>query len=121
MLIECLLAIISSAPSVSFGRSTAQAATHPRPPFSQVAFPRCWLASRSSNIEGIAYTLLILAVSAFCLTSLDTATRLGRYMFQELWVPAGKSMDEATGCSQGSDKPLRCNPCYRSSGRWPRV
>ena len=49
------------------------------------------------NIEGIAYTLLILAVSAFCLTSLDTATRLGRYMFQELWVPAGKSMDEATG------------------------
>ena len=28
------------------------------------------------NIEGIAYTLLILAVSAFCLTSLDTATRL---------------------------------------------
>ena len=49
------------------------------------------------NVEGIAYTLLILAVSAFCLTSLDTATRLGRYMFQELWIPAGSNLESLTG------------------------
>jgi carbon starvation protein len=32
------------------------------------------------------YQMLILAVSVFCLTSLDTATRLARYMFQEFFV-----------------------------------
>ena len=37
-----------------------------------------------AGVESIAYALLVLAVSVFCLTSLDTATRLGRYMFQEL-------------------------------------
>jgi carbon starvation protein len=40
--------------------------------------------------------MLILAVSAFCLTSLDTATRLARYMFQEFWLN-GKSINEAEG------------------------
>ncbi|MBS6395550.1 MAG: carbon starvation protein A [Clostridiales bacterium] len=33
------------------------------------------------------YTVICLAVSCFCLTSLDTATRLGRFMFQELFAP----------------------------------
>ena len=32
------------------------------------------------------YTIICLAVSCFCLTSLDTATRLGRFMFQELFA-----------------------------------
>lgn len=35
-----------------------------------------------AGAESVIYSLLILAVSAFCLTSLDTATRLARYMFQ---------------------------------------
>lgn len=38
----------------------------------------------------VLYTLLVLAYSAFCLTSLDTATRLGRFMFQEFWLDAAK-------------------------------
>ena len=38
----------------------------------------------------ILYTLLVLTYSAFCLTSLDTATRLGRFMFQELWLDGAK-------------------------------
>ena len=33
-----------------------------------------------------AYNIITLAFSAFCLTSLDTATRLGRYMFQEFFT-----------------------------------
>ena len=52
------------------------------------------------GLEGatdIAYALLVLAVSVFCLTSLDTATRLGRYMFQELFTPHGKDVSELTG------------------------
>ena len=49
------------------------------------------------DVQGLAYALLILAVSAFCLTSLDTATRLARYMFQELWTPVDKKPEELTG------------------------
>ena len=52
------------------------------------------------GLEGatdIAYALLVLAVSVFCLTSLDTATRLGRYMFQELFTPHSKDISELTG------------------------
>lgn len=44
--------------------------------------------------EGILFKLLSLTYSAFCLTSLDTATRLARFMFQEFWLDDG---EEATG------------------------
>lgn len=37
------------------------------------------------------YTLLVLTYSAFCLTSLDTATRLARFMFQEFWLEPGQT------------------------------
>ena len=36
--------------------------------------------------ETTAHTVLLLAISAFALTSLDTATRLGRFLFQELFA-----------------------------------
>ena len=42
------------------------------------------------SVYDILYTLLVLAYSAFCLTSLDTATRLGRFMFQEFWLDGSK-------------------------------
>ena len=32
-----------------------------------------------------------LTYSAFCLTSLDTATRLARFMFQEFWLEPGQT------------------------------
>ena len=50
-----------------------------------------------SGAQSITYSLLILAVSAFCLTSLDTATRLARYMFQEFWVKPGEDPKNLTG------------------------
>ena len=50
-----------------------------------------------SGAQTITYSLLILAVSAFCLTSLDTATRLARYMFQEFWMKPGESVKDMTG------------------------
>ncbi len=45
------------------------------------------------------YTLLVLTYSAFCLTSLDTATRLGRFMFQEFWLDGskGETPENVTG------------------------
>ena len=44
-----------------------------------------------AGAEHILYTLLVLTYSAFCLTSLDTATRLARFMFQEFWLEPGQT------------------------------
>ena len=43
------------------------------------------------NAVKILRTLLTLTYSAFCLTSLDTATRLARFMFQEFWLEPGQT------------------------------
>ena len=50
-----------------------------------------------AGAQSVTYSMLILAVSAFCLTSLDTATRLARYMFQEFWVKPGEELKDMTG------------------------
>ena len=54
--------------------------------------------SRGSAYD-ILYTLLVLTYSAFCLTSLDTATRLARFMFQEFWLDGskGETPENVTG------------------------
>ena len=51
------------------------------------------------NVYHILYTLLVLTYSAFCLTSLDTATRLARFMFQEFWLDGskGETPENVTG------------------------
>ena len=51
------------------------------------------------TVYNILYTLLVLTYSAFCLTSLDTATRLARFMFQEFWLDGtkGETPDNVTG------------------------
>lgn len=51
-------------------------------------------------------TLLVLTFSAFCLTSLDTATRLARFMFQEFWLEPGQT---AKDVKQGWKK-IMVNP-----------
>ena len=42
-----------------------------------------------------AYTVICLSISAFALTSLDTATRLGRFLFQELFAGNSKENKNA--------------------------
>ncbi|MBQ2961265.1 MAG: carbon starvation protein A, partial [Oscillospiraceae bacterium] len=51
------------------------------------------------TVYQVLFTLLVLTYSTFCLTSLDTATRLGRFMFQEFWIDAtkGETVDNVTG------------------------
>jgi carbon starvation protein len=46
------------------------------------------------------YALIILAVSAFALTSLDTATRLARYMFAEFFLEEGETHENVTGAKK---------------------
>ncbi len=50
----------------------------------------------------ILYTLLVLTYSAFCLTSLDTATRLARFMFQEFWIDStkGETLENVSGAKK---------------------
>ncbi len=51
------------------------------------------------TVYSVMYTLLVLTYSTFCLTSLDTATRMGRFMFQELWLDGtkGETPENVTG------------------------
>lgn len=98
MLIECLLAIISLC-AVGFVWQAYCAGDYASPTavFAGGLSEMLACIPGLAGIEDIAYTLLILAVSAFCLTSLDTATRLARYMFQELWVPVGETIETVSG------------------------
>lgn len=61
-----------------------------------------------SGMENIMYTLLVLTYSAFCLTSLDTATRLARFMFQEFWLEPGQTPKDING----GFKKLMVNPYF---------
>jgi carbon starvation protein len=51
----------------------------------------------NEGVQKVIYQMLILAVSVFCLTSLDTATRLARYMFQEFFLNDGETPKDVTG------------------------
>ena len=46
------------------------------------------------------YNLFTLAVSVFALTSLDSATRLCRYLFGELLTPEGKTREDLSGAAK---------------------
>ncbi len=56
--------------------------------------------------NGVIYALLTLAVSVFALTSLDTATRLSRFMFSELFLKDG----EATWKDAKGFRKFLCHP-----------
>lgn len=47
--------------------------------------------TETSTVYGVIYALLTLAVSVFALTSLDTGTRLSRFMFSELFLKEGEA------------------------------
>ncbi|MDE6455021.1 MAG: carbon starvation protein A, partial [Dysosmobacter sp.] len=94
MLLECVLAILT---------------------LCAVAYAKVYDLTGATNIFGgglahmiddsipgtydILFTLLVLTYSAFCLTSLDTATRLARFMFQEFWLDGskGETPENVTG------------------------
>lgn len=95
MLIECLLAIISlCAVGFVWAQYKSGGYASPTQVFADGLSQMLAAIPGLANTQEIAYALLILAVSVFCLTSLDTATRLARYMFQEFWVPEGVKRKE---------------------------
>jgi carbon starvation protein len=100
MLVECALAIVSLITiCYIFGQKGADAFKIPPTAVfaSGIAQMLGSVGLDSPEAQKTAYGLLILSVSAFCLTSLDTATRLARYMFQELWLNPGETPETVTG------------------------
>ena len=94
MLLECVLAILTLCAVANAKRYELSGAT---------AIFGGGLAYMIDPTGGatfnILYTLLVLTYSAFCLTSLDTATRLARFMFQEFWLDGskGETPENVTG------------------------
>ena len=89
MLLECVLAVLTLC-AIAYARQTGHTA-------GATDIFAGGIAAMVAAIPGCAfmeeslYTLLILTYSAFCLTSLDTATRLARFMFQEFWLEPGQT------------------------------
>lgn len=97
MLIECVLAVISLiavATLTSDGQFAAAGYASPTVVFASAISGFFAKLGFSEGAVSATYTIIALAVSCFCLTSLDTATRLGRFMFQELFAgtEVGKKM-----------------------------
>ena len=64
--------------------------------------------AEGSGVYNTIYALLTLAVSVFALTSLDTGTRLSRFMFSELFLKD----DEATWKDAKGIRKLLANPFF---------
>ena len=97
MLIECALALVSLCAVAFIWNDYMDGLRTPTNVFAT------GISRMVATIPGLAGTqdtvssLLVLTVSVFCLTSLDTATRLARYMFQEFWLNPGETYKDATG------------------------
>ena len=96
MLIECVVAVISLL-AVGFVWTAASDGTYASPTQVFAGGLSAMIGSFAPGAKDIMYQMLILAVSVFCLTSLDTATRLARYMFQEFFLEPGQTAKDATG------------------------
>ena len=103
MLIECVLAVISLIAIGTLSADGSQAfvkeamgleAISPTVIFGKAISSFFATMGFGEVAVNVTYTIICLAVSCFCLTSLDTATRLGRFMFQELFAgtEAGKKL-----------------------------
>lgn len=92
MLLECVLAVLTLC-AIAYARETG----HTKGATDIFAGGIAAMVAAIPGLEGletILYTLLVLTYSAFCLTSLDTATRLARFMFQEFWLEPGQTVND---------------------------
>jgi len=92
MLIECFLAVIALIAVGSLCADGDYAKIGTPPVVFATAIKQFFINfGFGEAAANTTYTVVSLAISAFALTSLDTATRLGRFMFQELFAaPEGK-------------------------------
>ena len=95
MLIECVLAVISLIAIGTLSSNGTQAAVQEMLGLDAISPTIIFGTAIANFFEVLGFsagaveatkTIIMLAVSCFCLTSLDTGTRLGRFMFQELFA-----------------------------------
>lgn len=108
MLIECALAIVSLCALSYVWNDVAagEVGFVPTTVFASGIAKMLSVIPGLENTYSTAYSLLVLAVSVFCLTSLDTAARLARYMFQEFWLDEGQTYKDVTGAKHYLAHPL---------------
>ena len=120
MIIECILALVSvisigvvwNLVAEGGGGESATLTTSAPPAIfaSGIASMVSWMTGTNADFANplydTIYTLITLAVSVFALTSLDTGTRLGRYMFTELFVREGEDPTKIPGFRGFLAKPV---------------
>ena len=106
MLIESALGIISLiAVGMVFDKYTAGEFGSPAAAFAGGI--ASMFGADTTAVYKTIYSLLTLAVSVFALTSLDTGTRLSRFMFSELFLNEGEaSYKDATGIRRVLANPI---------------
>lgn len=106
MLIESALGIVSLiAVGMVFEKYTSGEFGSPSAAFA--AGIATMFGTETSVVYGTIYALLTLAVSVFALTSLDTGTRLSRFMFSELFLKKDEATyKDATGVRKALAHPL---------------
>ena len=106
MLIESALGIVSLiAVGMVFDKFTSGGFGSPSAAFG--AGIALMFGGEGSPVYNTIYALLVLAVSVFALTSLDTGTRLSRFMFSELFLETGEtSWHDASGIRKLLAHPL---------------
>ncbi len=88
MLLECVLAVITlCAINFAYKNGITSGATA----IFAGGISKMYGGIASESVVNVLNTLLVLTYSAFCLTSLDTATRLARFMFQEFFLEPGQT------------------------------
>lgn len=88
MLLECVLAVITiCAINFAYKNGITSGATA----IFAGGVSKMYAGIASEGVVNMLNTLLVLTYSAFCLTSLDTATRLARFMFQEFFLEPGQT------------------------------
>ena len=106
MLIESALGIISLI-AVGMVFSKYQNGDFGSPSAAFAAGIGTMFGTEGTGIYATIYALLTLAVSVFALTSLDSATRLSRFMFSELFLKEGEaSYKDASGVRKLLAHPL---------------
>ncbi len=91
MLLECVLAVITvCAINSAYKKGITTGATA----IFAGGISQMYGGIASEGVVNVLNTLLVLTYSAFCLTSLDTATRLARFMFQEFFLEPGQTVDD---------------------------
>lgn len=107
MMIECVLGLCTiCAVGFLWNKFADGSITNPMQVFSVSISSMVATIPGMARFQTVLQSLLILAISVFCLTSLDTSTRLARYTFQEFWLTDGETVADAKGIKKILTNPI---------------